>query len=440
MKKINLSKRLAVHGFLFTMAIAACNAQNHKHMKDHHHANEHHHHSVQEMVKHLDAKDRDEWQKPNEVLELIGNLKGKTIMDIGAGTGYFSFKLVKAGARVIAADAEQEYIHILKERQAEKQISDDQFVTRKIPFDNPMLQKKEVDYVLIVDTYHHIHNRVDYFTKVNSGIKPEGKLVVVDYKKDRAVKGGPSYEMRLSEETVINELKKAGFIDFKITSDLLTKQYVIEAFKNKEVVKSETEVMKVHWNKLYSEDEYVFGTKPDKYFEKILPQYETGKILLPGEGEGRNAVFAAKTGWEVYAYDISEEAKGKAERLAEANDVNINYEVGDVIESNYPEESFDAVAYLFLHYGGKDRIKIHQKLDKHLKKGGVLIIQAFSTEHPKYSSKGPQDQINLYSKDDILRDFPDYEIKELKVEKDYLDEGASTMGDCSIFRFVGIKK
>lgn len=233
MKKVNLSKRLAVHGFLFTMAIAACNAQNHKHMKDHHHANEHHHHhSVQEMVKHLDAKDRDEWQKPNEVLELIGNLKGKTIMDIGAGTGYLSFKLAKAGAHVIAADAEQEYIHILKERQAEKQISDDQFETRKIPFDNPMLKKNEVDFVLIVDTYHHIHKRVDYFTKVYAGIKPGGKLVVVDYKKERAITHGPSYEMRLSEKTVVEELQKAGFNDFKITSDLLTKQYVIEAYKD----------------------------------------------------------------------------------------------------------------------------------------------------------------------------------------------------------------
>ncbi|MCT4648272.1 MAG: class I SAM-dependent methyltransferase [Carboxylicivirga sp.] len=183
------------------------------------------------MVKHLDAKDRDEWQKPEKVIALIGDVKGKSIMDIGAGTGYFSFKLVKAGARVIAADVEQEYIHILKERQAEKEISYKFFETRLSHFDNPMLRKHEVDFVLIVDTYHHIHNRVEYFTKVYSGIMPGGKLVVVDYKKDKTITDGPSYEMRLSEKNVVEELQKAGFVDFVITSDLLTKQYVIEAFK-----------------------------------------------------------------------------------------------------------------------------------------------------------------------------------------------------------------
>lgn len=198
--------------------------------------------------------------------------------------------------------------------------------------------------------------------------------------------------------------------------------------------------MKEEWNKFYREDEYIFGTKPDHYFEKILPQFQVGKMLLPGEGEGRNAVYAAKLGWDVYAYDISEEAKRKAMQLAKLNDVSINYAINDVVKATYPEESFDAVVYHFLHYGGKDRIEIHKKLARHLKKGGILIIQAFSTEHPNYSSMGPQDQYNLYSKEDIVRDFPDYEIIELKAEKDHINEGIMPLGDCSIFRFVGIKK
>ncbi|MCT4648271.1 MAG: class I SAM-dependent methyltransferase [Carboxylicivirga sp.] len=198
--------------------------------------------------------------------------------------------------------------------------------------------------------------------------------------------------------------------------------------------------MKEEWNKFYSEDEYIFGTKPDRYFERILPQFKVGKMLLPGEGEGRNAVYAAKLGWDVYAYDISEEARKKAMQLVMLNGVSFDYTIDDVVKATYPEESFDAVVYHFLHYGGKERIEIHKKLDRHLKKGGILIIQAFSIEHPNYSLMGPQDPYNLYSKEDVERDFPDYEIIELKTDKDHITEGVMPLGDCSIFRFVGRKK
>lgn len=435
-RKISLSK-IALLGCL--VILSGCN-QNHKSMEKHNESHGKHHHSAKEMMKHLDNKNRDKWQKPYKVIEILGDIDGKTIMDIGAGTGYFSFKLAGKGANVIAADVNQEYIDTLNSRKQKLNISDEVFETRKLPFNSPALKEKEVDQILIVDTYHHIQDRISYFKKAIIGIKDGGKLVVVDYKKNRSITDGPSYDMRLSELKVIEELKEAGFNDFRIITSLLPKQYIIEASVNSTLGVSGTEVMKNHWNELYGKDEYVFGVEPDKYFKKVLSKFKPGKILLPGEGEGRNAVYAAKNGWDVFAYDYSKEAKVKAERLAKRNNVNINYSVQDIVNATYPKESFDAVAFLFIHFEGQERIDIHKKLDRHLKRGGILIFECFSTDHPKYNKNvGPQNSSHLYSKADIQRDFPNYEVLELKVDNEKLDDKKSKTVDSSVLRFVGRK-
>ena len=74
--------------------------------------------------------------------------------------------------------------------------------------------------------------------------------------------------------------------------------------------------MKDFWNERYASTEYVYGKEPNQYFKQILCSLSPGKILLPAEGEGRNAVYAASLGWQVYAYDFSERAYKKAMALA----------------------------------------------------------------------------------------------------------------------------
>ena len=73
------------------------------------------------------------------------------------------------------------------------------------------------------------------------------------------------------------------------------------------------------WNDRYSSEEFAYGTAPNNYLKEQLEKLKTGSILFPAEGEGRNAVFAAKLGWKVSAFDISAEGKNKALKLAEAN-------------------------------------------------------------------------------------------------------------------------
>jgi SAM-dependent methyltransferase len=162
------------------------------------------------------------------VLALFGDLKGKTVMDIGSGTGYFSFRLVDAGARVICADVDERFLDYIKSRKEQLNISDDRMELREVPYDSSTLKPGEVDFVLIVDTYHHIQDRVNYFAEVREGLKSGGKLVLIDFEK-REVPEGPPVEMKLSEDEVVAELIRAGFRHFDIDRERLPYQYVIEA-------------------------------------------------------------------------------------------------------------------------------------------------------------------------------------------------------------------
>ena len=77
--------------------------------------------------------------------------------------------------------------------------------------------------------------------------------------------------------------------------------------------------IKEQWDNRYSADDYIYGIEPNSYFKSIIDSLKPGSLLLPGEGEGRNAVYAASKGWKVTAYDISTEGRKKAMALAKAN-------------------------------------------------------------------------------------------------------------------------
>jgi hypothetical protein len=72
------------------------------------------------------------------------------------------------------------------------------------------------------------------------------------------------------------------------------------------------------WDERYKQQDFAYGVTPNNYLKDQLIKLQTGKILFPAEGEGRNAVFAAKLGWIVSAFDISIEGKKKAMQLAKS--------------------------------------------------------------------------------------------------------------------------
>lgn len=202
---------------------------------------------------------------------------------------------------------------------------------------------------------------------------------------------------------------------------------------------------KDRWDERYSNTEFAYGEEPNKYLKVQLDKLKVGTILFPAEGEGRNAVYAAKLGWEVFAFDISSEGKKKALQLATSNKVKIDYQVGELETLDYKVEQFDAIGLIYAHFPANIKSLYHNILDSYLRKGGVVIFEAFSKKHLEYVQNdekvgGPKDIESLFSIEEIKSDFPDYDYEELAEMEIELNEGLFHNGKGSVIRFVGRKK
>lgn len=198
-------------------------------------------------------------------------------------------------------------------------------------------------------------------------------------------------------------------------------------------------MMTTFWNARYTTDEYVYGTLPNAFLSEQLEQSATGKILFPAEGEGRNAVFAAQLGFNVFAFDSSEVARGKALLLADDKNVSIQYRLAGYADVDYPKNSFDVIALIFAHMPAQFRREWHRKLVSYLKPGGKLILEGFSKDQLKYNSGGPKDPTMLFSIEELSGDFSDLKEVRLYTHLTELNEGEYHRGAASVIRLTGIK-
>lgn len=197
---------------------------------------------------------------------------------------------------------------------------------------------------------------------------------------------------------------------------------------------------KQDWNERYSSEEYIYGTEPNEFFRQQIDLMDTGKLLLPGEGEGRNAVYAASKGWLVDAVDFSNVAKEKALKLAESRSVKINYFISDLADYQYPENYYDAVGLFFVHLPIDKRKIVHEKIITSLKVSGKLILEAFNKSQINNNSGGPKDINLLYDERDILESFKHLDIIMIESLSTDLYEGNYHKGKADVIRFVGKKK
>lgn len=198
------------------------------------------------------------------------------------------------------------------------------------------------------------------------------------------------------------------------------------------------------WNERYSRQEFVYGEVPNEYLKAKLTGLAPGKLLLPAEGEGRNAVFAAKSDWIVSAFDQSITGKEKASLLARKNGVKIDYIVSDVENTSYPESSFDALALIYAHFHSSKRKAYHQMLSAYLIKDGILILEAFGKRQTEYQKQnlnagGPKDASMLYDLEEIKKDFDGFEFIEAYEGITELNEGDYHKGEGSIVRILARK-
>ena len=146
---------------------------------------------------------RDTWQKPDEVIALLGIRAGDRVADLGAGGGYFTFRLadaVGADGRVYAVDVDEDMIRYLRRRAAKRGYANVEVVPAEP--DRPNLPEGGIDLLFTCNTYHHLSDRVRYFEAVLDALEPAGRVAVVEY---------DAGEHATPKQVVIDEMSRAGY-------------------------------------------------------------------------------------------------------------------------------------------------------------------------------------------------------------------------------------
>lgn len=175
---------------------------------------------------------RDTWQKPQLVVDNLGDISDKTIADIGAGTGYFTFRLAFEAKKVIAVEIDPEMIKIIEAFKNNLPVKlKDKVITKLVESDDPGLTQDSVDIAVIINTIAYIENPQPYITKLKDQLNAGGYIMIVDFKKKFLPIDAPVIEERLGVDEVEALLRSSGIDKIEINSTSLDYQYIIKAYK-----------------------------------------------------------------------------------------------------------------------------------------------------------------------------------------------------------------
>lgn len=194
------------------------------------------------------------------------------------------------------------------------------------------------------------------------------------------------------------------------------------------------------WNTRFQGENYVYGTEPNAFLLEIQKKLQlTGNALAIAEGEGRNAVFLAKQGMKVTAWDYAETGLQKTKRLAEVRGVTVDTELVDLNEAYWEKERWDEIVCVFGHFPEELRKKTLEGVKEAVKIGGYFVTEVYSKYQLPYKSGGPQDLSFLYDPDEFLNTFSDWRIVHFFMGEVVRKEGELHNGLSHVIQFVGQK-
>jgi 2-polyprenyl-3-methyl-5-hydroxy-6-metoxy-1,4-benzoquinol methylase len=161
------------------------------------------------------------------------------------------------------------------------------------------------------------------------------------------------------------------------------------------------------WNKRYSAREYIYGKEPINFLEEKLDLLVKGKALVLAMGEGRNAVFLARNGFDVDGCDVSDKAIEKSKILARENGVTLNAFVADLEEYKIPANRYDLITCFYY-----TQIDLIPQIKEGLRKGGMVMFETYSIDQLKYGkdASGPKNPAYLLKHNELLDSFRDFRI------------------------------
>lgn len=205
------------------------------------------------------------------------------------------------------------------------------------------------------------------------------------------------------------------------------------------------------WDEKYSEvGGYKYGTQANAF---LMEQVQNGflqslgsgaRILLPGDGEGRNSVWLAEQGFACTSVDSSRIGLDKAQQLAKERGVEITTIHADLLDWPAPTEQaqqFDAVVSIYFHLPSSVRPTLHQKLAQSLRPSGLILLEAFTPQQLSYQathhSGGPKDVDMLYTLVRLQQDWSaQLEPLYASEQEVLLSEGEGHAGLAHVLRFV----
>ena len=193
------------------------------------------------------------------------------------------------------------------------------------------------------------------------------------------------------------------------------------------------------WDERYADDEYVYGTDPNEFLKEQVSKLPKGNILSLCEGEGRNAVYLAKQGFNVTGVDSSSVGLAKANRLAEREGVTITTELADMGDFHIESDKWDGVVSIFCHIPPAMRSELHRQVVAGLKPGGVLILEAYTPEQLALGTGGPQVAALTMTAETLKTELEGLNIEQIQeLERDVV-EGKFHTGKGAVVQLVARK-
>lgn len=170
------------------------------------------------------------WQKPDLIINMMGNLSNKTVADIGAGTGFFAKRLASEAKKVIAIDIDKRFLNYIDSVKVLEMTEPAQarLETRLAQPDDPKLKPGEADIIMIVNTFIYIRDKEQYLQTLKRSLSEGGELFIIDFKKKRTDLGPPS-DIRMPLYQIEELLYKAGYTNVHANDTALDYQYIISA-------------------------------------------------------------------------------------------------------------------------------------------------------------------------------------------------------------------
>lgn len=194
------------------------------------------------------------------------------------------------------------------------------------------------------------------------------------------------------------------------------------------------------WNERYTGDDYFYGTEPNTFLAENA-QLLAGPVLSLCEGEGRNAVFLAALGLDVLGVDSSDVGLAKAQKLAAARNVTIRTEVADLADFTPAPNTFGAVISIFAHLPSALRSRVYPLVERSLKPGGIILLEAYTLAQLPRTTGGPKDPDLLMSAIGLRQEFPGCEVLLARELDRHIAEGGHRAGGVgAVVQFLARKR